>query len=535
MIAFINGNIITMNNNKIAQAFIVENNVFTYVGSNDEILKIIKDANEIVDLKGKTVIPGINDSHMHFLNYAVTKNNVNIYNVDSIETMISKTKEYIVENNPHKNDWIISRGWNENLFIEKKLPTRYDLDKISCEYPIFFSRVCGHIGVANSKALELTGINSNTPNTEGGIVDKENGIPTGILRENALNLIFNILPPMKKDTIKTLLKNSFEDLLKVGITSIQTEDVTHSRALEPLICAYRELEQENALPVRVNLQLALPDEKSINEATYMNLKTGIGNDKFKIGPIKLFLDGSLGGRTAAMKEEYCDVHSNGVLIYSSHQLNKITLAAYNAGFQIAAHAIGDNAIEQILNSYENIYKLNSKSKLRNIVIHCQFTNNKLIKKFKEIGAIASVQPCFVMSDYTIVKKAVGNARAKDSYAWNDMLKNDIHVAFSSDAPIESFNPFEGIYAAVTRKDITGNPKEGWYKKQCISVYDALKCFTLGSAYASFEENIKGSIENGKLADFVVISDNILKISPDKIKDITVLATYVGGEKKFSVS
>lgn len=532
MTIFINGNVITLDKNKKAEAFKIENGIFSAVGSNAEIKKLAACDEEIIDLNGKTVVPGFNDAHMHFLNYAITKDNVDLLNIPSIDEMITRTKEYITERNIPEGKWIVSRGWNDNLFAEKRLPTRYDLDKISTSHPIFFSRVCGHIGIANSKALELINITSKTSNPQGGIIDKLKNVPTGILRENALDLIFNTLPPLDKNEIKRLLKNAFKDALKVGLTTIQTDDLGHSRSLINSIEAYKELETENFLPLRIILQTFLPNEESLNEALSLGIKTGIGTDRFKIGPLKLYEDGSLGGRTAAMKEPYCDEDSTGVLIFEQDALNKHTMLAHKSGFQIAIHAIGDNAAEHVLNSYENIINNCKKDNLRLTIIHCQFTNNHILDRFKKLGVIANVQPSFVMTDYPIVEKAVGKTRAEKSYAWKDMLNKGINTTFSSDAPIESFNPIEGIYAAVTRKDLKGNPELGWNNDQCLSVEEALKCFTLGSAYANFEENIKGSISKGKLADFVVLSEDILEIEKDKINDITVLETYVGGKKEY---
>ena len=532
MSAFINGNIITLDNHNICQAFYVDHGIFKAVGTTEEILNLSRPYDTKVDLSGRTVIPGFNDAHMHFLNYAAQKNNVNLLNVPSIDKLISITKKYIKTSNILNGGWIISRGWNHNLFSEKRLPTRYDLDKISNKHPIYFARICGHIGVLNSKALELLNINPYTENPEGGIIDKENGIPTGILRENALNLVSCTFPKMPKEEIKTLLKSAFMDALKVGITTIQTEDLTHCGSLENLLEAYRELEVEESLPIRFILQLNLPNEKSVLEAINLSLKSNIGSNLLKIGPVKLFQDGSLGGRTAAMKEEYCDIDTKGVLIYNQDSLDKITKLAHNAGFQLTIHAIGDNACETVLNSYEKIVTSSGNKDLRLTIVHCQFTNDELLSKFKELNIVANVQPSFVMNDYPIVEKAVGKTRADKSYAWKDMLNLNIPISFSSDAPIESFNPIEGIYAAVTRKDLLGFPKGGFNPVQNLTTLEALKAYTLGPASMSFEEDIKGSISIGKLADFVVLSEDILHTKNDNIKNITVLETYVGGIKKF---
>jgi len=532
MTAFINGNIITLDKDKLCQAFFVDQGVFKAIGTNEEILNFSKDGHNVVDLKGKTVVPGFNDAHMHFLNYAVQKNNVNLLNIPSIHELIDITKEYIKAHSIPNGQWILSRGWNHDLFSEKRLPTRYDLDKISSSHPIYFARICGHIGVANSKALELLNITSSTENPDGGIIDKEKGAPTGILRENALLLVSNSLPTMPKDQIKTLLKSAFIDALKVGLTTIQTEDLTHCGSLDNLLCAYRELEEEGDLPLRFILQLHLPDEKSLSEAVSLGLKSNLGSNLLKIGPVKLFQDGSLGGRTAAMKEEYTDADTTGVLIYNQASLDTITKLSHDADFQLTIHAIGDNAVDTILNSYEKIITTSENKDLRLTIVHCQFTNDEILHRFKKLKVVANVQPSFVMTDYPIVEKAVGKNRADTSYAWKDMLSSNIPVAFSSDAPIENFNPLEGVYAAVTRKDLKGSPKEGWYNAQNLTALEALKAYTLGSAFMSFEEDIKGSISLGKLADFVVLSEDILQIQKDNIKNIKVLETYVGGIKMY---
>jgi len=532
MPAFINGNIITLDENEFCEAFYVDHGVFKAVGTTEEILKLANPNDAIVDLKGRTVVPGFNDAHMHFLNYAVQKDNINLLNVPSIDNMINISIEYIKRHNTPKGSWVISRGWNDDLFSEKRLPNRYDLDRISTDHPICFDRICGHIGVLNSKALKLLNINSFTQNPPGGIIDKENGIPTGILRENALNLLANFLPSMSKDQIKISLKSAFMDALKVGITTIQTEDLTQCRSLKSLLKAYRELENDGALPLRFILQLSLPNNKSVSDATSLGLKSNLGSTILKIGPLKLFVDGSLGARTAAMKEKYYDGDAIGVLIYNQVDLDNITKLAHNAGFQISIHAIGDRAIETVLNSYEKIITTSKNKDLRLTIVHCTFTNDELLSRFKKLNIIANVQPSFVMSDYPIVETAVGNPRAYSSYAFKHMVSLKIPIAFSSDAPIELFNPIEGIYAAVTRKGLDGCPKWGFNTNQSLTVIEALRAYTLGPAFMSFEQDIKGSISIGKLADFVVLSEDILNVEHNSIKNIVVLATYIGGIKKF---
>lgn len=532
MSIFINGKVITLNGIEVKEAFRVHDGDFTAVGSSEEILSLKNETEEVIDLKSKTVIPGFNDSHMHFLNYAVTKSRVQISEASSIEEIVETTRRYIEENSVAEGQWIISRGWNDNHLVEKRSLTRQDLDQISTKHPIFFSRVCGHIGAANSKALEICGINSAAEVPEGGVIDMENNIPTGILRENAMGLIFENLPPMNKTEIKRTLKIAFEDALACGLTTIHTEDLGTAVDLKELMEAYRELEASQELPLRFVLQLNLHNEKLIEEAKSLNLASEQGKKMLKVGVMKLYQDGSLGGRTAAMEEPYLDTNSKGVTIYTQEMLDRLVLKAQEAGFQIAIHAIGDSAMDMILNSYEKLKRINPAIDLRPTIIHCQFTNDSLLDRFKELGVIANVQPSFVMTDWPIVEKAVGTNRALKSYNWKSMLDNSINVCFSSDAPIESFNPLYSIYAAVTRKDLKGTPINGFLPGQKLNVLEALRCFTIGSAYMNYEEKYKGIIKEGFLADFAILSEDILNSSPDTIKDITVLETYVSGKKVY---
>ncbi|WP_392486678.1 amidohydrolase [Haloimpatiens sp. FM7315] len=538
MAVFINGKVITLDGRKISQGFSVRNGVFHKVGTNEEILKIKEPKEKVIDLKGKTVVPGFNDAHMHFLNYAITKSKVNIRSISSIEDMVNRTKKYIEDNKIPKGQWVTSRGWNENLFKEKRLPNRFDLDKISQDNPIFFHRICGHIGVCNTKALELLGLLYNVPEMKDGVIDVEKGKPTGILRENAINLILDRLPALKKDEIKALLKSAFEDALKVGLTSIQTEDVGHAGSLLNLLEAYRELDKEEELKIRMSLQLWLPSCEDIISGVkciskVFNKEVGdyeLNSDFLKISCVKLYEDGSLGGRTAAMKEPYLDTLDKGVSVYSREELGELKKEANKWRLPLAVHCIGDRASDLVLDAFE---KFQDKD-LRDAIVHCQFTNKEMLKRFEKLKVIANVQPSFVMSDYNLVDRVIPKKVANESYSWGSMLKNNIMLCFSSDAPIESFNPIQSIYGAVTRKDLLGNPQKSWHKEEKISAFEALKCQTLGSSYMSRDEKNKGSIEEGKFADFVVLSDNILEVKEDNIKDIKVIKTYVGGELMYSI-
>lgn len=527
---YINGNVLSLDGDNIYEAFVVDEGMFIAVGSNDNLMSIYeKCANRIIDLKGRTVVPGFNDAHMHLLNYGFQKKAVDLRNATSIEEMIHLVRMYIKENNIPNGSYIISRGWNDNNFKEKRLPNRYDLDKISCDHPILFSRICGHIGVVNSMAINIFSIDKIKDNPAGGAIDRENDVPTGILRENALNIVLAKVPPTPVEEIKNYLSSTFKDLIKCGITSVQTEDLTHCRSLSNLITAYRELENEGNLPVRINLQLALDTNELLSEASDLGLKSKVGSDFLKIGGLKLFQDGSLGARTAAMIDNYEDTSNNGISIYSQEALDDIVMNGFNLGFQIITHCIGDRACDMLLNSYEKISSSNVDN-LRPVIVHCQFTNNDLLKRLKNLNVIANVQPAFIMSDYSIVEKAVGKERTKTSYAFNSMIQRGIPVAFSSDAPIESFDIIEGIHGAVNRRDLNDKPDDGFNTNEGTSVIDALKAYTMGGSYMSFDEEVKGLIKIGHLADFVVLSQDITSISKLEIKNTKVLETYINGER-----
>lgn len=527
---YVNGKVISLDNNKVYEAFAVRDGKFLAVGCNKDLLSLFsKEDYKVTDLKGNTVVPGFNDAHMHLLNYGFQKTAVRLNNLSSIDEMISVVKSYINKNSIPKDAYIISRGWNDNYFKEQRLPNRYDLDKISCDHPIIFSRICGHIGVINSKAIELLGIDKMKENPTGGAIDRENGVPTGILRENALNIALSKVPPTSVEEIKASLRSTFDDLIKCGITSVQTEDLTHCRSLPNLIQSYRELEEEGNLPVRITLQLCLNTDELLDEANSFGLKSKVGSDFLKVGGLKLFQDGSLGARTAAMIDNYEDTPDNGISIYSQEDLDSFVTKGFKQGFQIIIHGIGDRACEMILNSYEKISK-DTEDNLRPVIVHCQFTNEDLLNRFKELNVIANVQPAFIMSDYPIVEKAVGKARTKSSYAFNSMIQKGIPVAFSSDAPIESFNIIQGIHGAVNRTDLNNKPVGGFNIDEGVTPLDALKAYTTGPSYMSFDEDVKGKIKVNYLADFVVLSQDITAVSKNKIKETKILETYVNGIK-----
>ena len=530
---FINSKVLTMDKERTtAEAFVVEGHRFLYVGTNEVALSYMDNATEIIDLENKRVIPGLNDSHMHFISYALSKSKVDLRNCRNLGEVQAAINNYIhSEEEQFYGDWIVGHGWNEENFDEKLLPTAEFLDKICSDRPIYLSRACYHICAVNTKALGVAGITGATTDPEGGKIDKDpvSGIATGILRENALLMAYNEIP-LTKDVskIKQLIKIAMEDALAVGLTSVQTEDFGHFEDFQIVLDAYKQLEEEGELNIRINLQMLLPDEEKLRSAVKKALKTGMGNEYFRLGPLKILADGSLGGRTAALGTPYADDETNdGILIYDKEKLQRILSYAYKNGMQFAIHAIGDRAMNQVMDIYEDIFEGDEDHRGR--LIHCQITNRQVIQRMSKLKVIGDIQPGFLPTDMRMVAARIGEDRAEESYGWKTMLKAGVRVAGSSDAPIESFNPFLGIYSAVTRRDYVGFPEGGWNPQECLSLEEAIELYTVGSSYATFEEDIKGKIRQGFLADFLILDRDIVNIKSYEIKDVKVVATYVGGK------
>ncbi|EOD00437.1 amidohydrolase [Caldisalinibacter kiritimatiensis] len=532
---FYNGNILTMNEkcNDEIEAVVVKEDKIIYTGNYKESLKYTNHDTLNIDLKGRTLLPGFNDSHMHLISYGLSKYKVKLNEVNSIKELQEKLLEHM-KNEEVKifKDWVVGSGWNHENFIEKRLPTKEDLDKVISDRPMFLSRACYHMCVVNSKALELAGISKDTKDPEGGKIDRDpiTGEPTGILRENAIYLVYDLIPFTNDiQEIKKIIIESIKDANKVGITSIQTDDFSHLKSYDKIIEAYKQLRNQNKLNARINLQMLLKDKKMLEKFLKLGIKTGDGDKWVRFGPLKLLADGSLGSRTAALEEPYSDDNTtNGVLIYSDEELKEIIEIAYTNGLQIAVHAIGDRCMNQVLTIYESIYKKYPKKDPRFRIIHSQICSEKILKKMRKLNVIADVQPIFIKTDMYMAEERIGTERMKWSYCWYQMLNKGIILSGGSDSPVEPFNPLLGIYSAVTRQDLHGKPKGGWYAEEKVKLQEALKIFTKNSAYCTYEEDIKGMIKEGMLADMVVLSDDITKISQSAIKDLKVDMTIVNG-------
>ncbi len=524
--AFINGNIYTVNEKQPeAEAVLIEDGRIVFVGTNEEIKSRIDDSTEVIDLGGKFMMPGFNDAHLHFLSGGFYLMGIDLRPARSIKEFRQILSEYV---NKFPGKWVTGGRWDHESWDVQKLPSKQDIDDITGETPVFVSRMDGHLGLANSKALELAGINSKTPSPEGGLIvkDPKTGEPTGILKDNAMKLIFDEIPDHSVEDFYEDALTSLHEAARFGITSVQDIfSIEETPALE----AYKRLESENKLTCRISIRWPIDDYSYLIKN---NITAGSGDDFLKLGAVKAFSDGSLGSSTAWFFKPYEGDTTNTGLpndIILDGVLKKWASDADRNHIQISTHAIGDRANSYMLDLYAQIKKENPAWDRRFRIEHAQHIQSADIPRFADIGVIASVQPTHAIEDGVWAVKRIGNERIKFTHPYKSFLENYAVVCFGTDWPVVTIDPFLTLYAAVSRRTVDGRNPLGWIPEQKIGIQEAIKCYTLNSAYAEFTEKDKGSIVPGKLADFVVLSDNLLTIDPVKIKDVKAVMTIVGGK------
>ncbi|GAB6282953.1 MAG: amidohydrolase [Ignavibacterium sp.] len=520
-IAFINGKIYTVNDkNPIAESVITEENKIIFVGSTKEAKKIIDRNTKVIDLENKLMLPGFIDNHTHFISGGFYLTGINLRNTKSTSELKKIIKEYAEKNS---GKWITGGNWDHEAWETKVLPNRNWIDEFTKETPVFIDRYDGHIALANSLALKLAGIDKNTPNPNGGLIEKDlkTGEPTGILKDNAMSLIYSIIPEPSDEDYRKACLIALEEAKRFGVTSIQ--DITLERDLK----TYHAIEKKGKLTCRVYTRLPISDYKNLTE-----LGIEFGSDKIKLGSLKAFADGSLGASTAWFFELYSQDTTNSGLpmeIVTNGNLENWAFDADLNKLQLSIHAIGDKANSFILDLFEKIKNKNPDWDRRFRIEHAQHIRFQDIPRFKQIGAIASTQPYHCIDDGVWAEKRIGSERIKYTYPFRSFLDNGVMLCFGSDWTVAPLNPLLGIYAAVTRRTLDDKNPEGWIPEQKITVEEAVKCYTINNAYASFEEKVKGSIEVGKLADLVVLSDDIFLIEPIKIKDVKIEMTIFDGK------
>lgn len=468
---------------------------------------------DIIDLNGKLVLPGLQDAHIHVHSLGMMSDYVDVANTSTISEVQSRLKKYLEENPNCK--WINGSGWDQESFAEKRYPNKADIDACIADRPVMVLRACRHIGVLNSKALEVLGITKETPEISGGKIDRdEAGNPTGILRELALDSAMDkLIKNLPHETRKLYIHKGLQLCLQNGITAVQTND-------ERAWGIYTELKNEGNLPIRVFLT---PYHEEVGQVE--TPRANQGDDMLSTHRIKIIADGSLGAETAALRIPYKGTCNHGVLLYDQEKLNEIVKRVHDNHYRLEVHAIGDLAAQIVLNAFAYA---GIGAQDRPILTHCQILGHDLLQKMADMGVIANVQPQFVTTDSLWAEKRV--ADLKHSYAWKTMLSMGIHVAGGSDAPIEKPNPFEGLHASIFRHDRNGKP---WMPDQCLTFDEAMQIYTTEAAYAAGAEQKLGRLEPGFLADFVILNDDVIA-SPGKllVDPSTLLhSVWVGGVKR----
>ena len=479
------------------------------------------DAATLIDGQGKTLLPGLIDAHGHVLNYGLGLLRVDLAGTRSEQEAVQRIVDFQAANG--QLDWIQGGGWNQVLWDSNEFPKAAFLDDALSDTPAWFRRVDGHAGWANTAAMELAGVNAATPDPDGGQVIRDaEGRPTGVFIDNAMSLISAKIPALSIEEQKIALRKAMFALAAQGLTSVHDAGVS-SQTVE----AYQQLLAEGPLPVRVNVMLAgqdpaLPDMLARGHFNSADMTLSINS-------VKISADGALGSRGAALIEDYSDMPGNrGLLLMEPARLTELMALAMEAGFQVNVHAIGDNANMIALDNYEQLIKVTDTQSMRHRIEHAQVLRYEDILRFSKLGVIASMQATHATSDKNMAQDRLGEVRILGAYAWRKLLENGAVIANGSDFPVESANPFFGLHAAITRQDHNDQPPGGWFPEESMTAVESFASFTIDAAYAGHQENLIGSLETGKLADFILIEQDIFANSPTEIWKTEVAETWLNG-------
>lgn len=520
-LVFHNGQVLTLNDGMpTAQAVAVFGDRIALVGGESQVVDAIGPLTEVIDLRGCALLPGFSDAHCHITHYGMSLAQIDcrpgvVRDLDQITTQVREEAAKTPQDH-----WIRGRGYDDTRLPPKFAIDRYDLDRVSPRHPTCLTRVCGHVMVVNSRALALAGITSETPDPPGGQIDRDaNGEPTGVLRETALDLIHNAIPSPTIEEIEASILRAAPGYLSAGITSI------HNAGTEaPEFTAFQRLRDRGRLPLRAYLMV---QPEALDCFIGTGLYTGFGDEWLRIGALKIMLDGGIGARTAAVGQGFLDQPDNrGILWMTQDELDELVQRAARAGLQIATHAIGDRAIESALDAYDRALRRQPRTDHRFRIEHCGLPLHGLKGRLATMGVVASVQPTFLREMGDSYFKSLGEKRGHQVLPLRSLIDFGVPLAGGSDSPVSTFAPLKGIAAAASRRtqdgQIIGPGQE-------ISVEEAIRMYTKGGAFASFEERIKGSIEVGKLADLVVLDRNPLETPVAEISSIMVVLTVLGGK------
>jgi predicted amidohydrolase YtcJ len=508
-----------------AQAVAVLGDRIVAVGSNDDVEGWHGAHTRTIDASGKLLLPGFNDSHVHFVDGGLSLDSVQLNDATSAAEFARRIGEQ-VKKTP-KGEWVTSGDWDETKWIPAAMPSRDLIDPLSPDSPVFVSRYDGHMALANSVTLRLAGITAQTPDPPGGvIVHDAHGNPTGALKDAAMDYVYKIAPPLSHDERLRAVRRALAHAASLGVTSVQHMNPEYSD-----IAVYSELLERGELTTRI---YAAPLITGVDDQVKIGIRRAFGGPFLRIGALKAYADGSLGSSTAYFFEPFSNQPNNrGLLSDEMHPISLMQdrmMKADAAGLQICTHAIGDQGISIILDLYSSVVKAHGESDRRFRIEHAQHMAAKDFDRFAQLHVIASVQPYHAIDDGRWAEERIGRDRASRTYAFRTFLDHGVRLAFGTDWNVAPLNPMLGLYAAVTRATLDGKNPNGWFPEQKLTVAEAVEAYTMGSAYAEFQENDKGSITPGKLADMVLLSDDVFTIDPAKIRDVRIMTTWVGGKK-----
>jgi predicted amidohydrolase YtcJ len=510
--------------NPTAQAVAILGDRIVAVGANAEINAWRGPATKVIDAGGKLLLPGFNDAHVHFVSGGSQLDAVQLNDVTSPEEFARRIGERAKKT--AKGEWIVGGDWDETKWHPANLPAKALIDALTPDTPVFVYRYDGHLGLANSVALRMAGVTAKTQDPPGGVVVRdEEGNPTGILKDAAMDAIYKVMPALSHEQRVRVVKRALAHAASLGVTSAQDMNPDYAD-----IAVYSELFQRGELTTRLYVA---PYITGVDDQAKLGIRHAFGGPFLQMGAVKAYADGSLGSSTAYFFEPFVGQPNNyGLLSDEMHPVSAMLermMKADTAGIQICTHAIGDQGISIILDLYADVVKAHGEADRRFRIEHAQHMAAKDFDRFAQLHVIASVQPYHAIDDGRFAEGRIGHDRSSRSYAFRTFLDHGVRLAFGTDWDVAPLNPLLGLYAAVTRATLDGKNPNGWFPEQKLTVTEAVEAYTMGSAYAQFQEKEKGSITAGKLADMVLLSNDIFSIMPEKIRDVKVEKTILGGK------
>lgn len=502
-----------------ATALAVANGRILAIGSDEDARRHVGPRTRVIELRGRLVVPGFNDAHVHLLDAGFGLLSVDLRPAKDEADFARRVSAYA--RTLPSGAWVLNGNWDHEAWPSRALPTRELIDPFTAEHPVFVNRLDGHMALANSVALRLAGITRETPDPPGGeIVRDAQGEPTGILKDNAQDLLTRVIPEPGRELNLRAAKAALQEAARFGVTTIQDNSAIDA------LPTYQDLRAKGELSARFNVWRPV---SALPALIASGVRSGLGDDWVRVGAIKILSDGAMGSRTAAFFEPFAsDPSKSGLLLYPPEELRRLVREADAAGFQLAVHAIGDRANSLVLEAFEQAAGGRPGRERRYRIEHAQVVRAQDLARFARLGVIASVQPSHCIDDMRWAEREIGKERCKGAYRFKSFLDAGVELAFGTDWPVEPLDPRLGLYAAVTREFPEGGPAGGWFGEERITLADALDAYTRGSAYAEFAEQEKGTLEPGKLADLVVFAEDLFQLEPRRLLSVPVDLTVVGG-------